>query len=354
MAHAEFCLSVVRDELVVLLPSASVAQFMEAVGATGESGEIADAILPALFTAHDQIRWKVAEWISHAIPLDSQPTIDQGFREFILKLSSLCASETGLVYNGRNDDTGMKFLWDLHLAYFLAHPTDPTSVRSWSSTCKFIDISILKVHDGSTSNFLLKSLTEMLRANPSQYFLPKLSVQSRLRLFESMMEALLALGDNLDQPPAQKWCHNEALMSFVDILAPWVPCIRALSFNHSVVMSSIMKHAGLCIRSLFFNAVLILAPHSLPCAGPAFTKGRALSSFLKTMFRIDVILLHVWDQKDDPQSASKTSDLSSNLISRHRVTDLLNAARTCLQRLSVSVRVRLDAPASATFVIHFS
>jgi len=97
-------------------------------------------------------------------------------------------------------------------------------------------------------------------------------------------------------------------------LTPWVPCIRALSFNHSVVMSSIMKHAG-----------------------PAFTKGRALSSFLKTMFRIDVILLHVWDQKDDPQSASKTSDLSSNLISRHRVTDLLNAARTCLQRLSVSM-----------------
>ena len=194
----------------------------------------------------------------------------------------------------------------------------------------------------------------MLRANPSQYFLPKLSVQSRLRLFESMMEALLALGDNLDQPPAQKWCHNEALMSFVDILAPWVPCIRALSFNHSVVMSSIMKHAGLCIRSLFFDSGLILTPHSLPYAGPAFTKGRALSNFLKTMFRIDVILLHVWEQKDDPQSASKASDLSSNFISRHRVTDLLNAARTCLQRLSVAVRVCLDAAASATLVIHFS
>jgi hypothetical protein len=87
-------LSVVRDELVVLLPSASVAQFMEAVGATGESGSVVDAILPALFTDHAQIRWKVAEWITHAIPLDSQPTIDQGFREFILKLSSLCASET--------------------------------------------------------------------------------------------------------------------------------------------------------------------------------------------------------------------------------------------------------------------
>jgi hypothetical protein len=79
--------------------------------------------------------------------------------------------------------------------------------------------------------------------------LTQISEQSQTRLFESMTEALLAFVHEVDRTPAQNWTENEMLMSSIDLLSPWVPCIRGLSFDHSPVMNTITKHIGTSLFS---------------------------------------------------------------------------------------------------------
>jgi hypothetical protein len=89
---------------------------------------------------------------------------------------------------------------------------------------------------------------------------------------ESMTEAVSAFVDELHRIPAQSWSDSPVLLSHVELLLPWLPCMRGLSFNHAPVMGSIAKHTGL------LQLLLLLFVHSQltpATAGPSFTKAQA-------------------------------------------------------------------------------
>jgi hypothetical protein len=107
--------------------------------------------------------------------------------------------------------------------------------------------SILLSRATTFSDSLLETLGN-IRAQGAQHVLAQICEQSQSRLFESMTEALLAFADELQRTPAQSWTESEMLLSSIDVLSPWVPCIRGLSFDHAPVMNTIAKHIG---KSLF-------------------------------------------------------------------------------------------------------
>jgi hypothetical protein len=151
-----------------------------------------------------------------------------------------------LVVAGGGNASCMTFLQDLHAACFLqAHSHDAFTVTAWSSASKVID-SILLSRATTFSDSLLETLGN-IRAQAAQHALAQICEQSQSRLFESLTEALLAFAEELDWTPAQSWT-NEMLLSSIDVLSPWVPCIRGLSFDHAPVMNTIAKHIG---KSLF-------------------------------------------------------------------------------------------------------
>jgi hypothetical protein len=152
-----------------------------------------------------------------------------------------------LVVAGGGNASCVTFLQDLHAACFLqAHSHDAFTVTAWSSASKVID-SILLSRATTFSDSLLETLGN-IRAQAAQHVLAQICEQSQSRLFESMTEALLAFSDDLQRTPAQSWTESEMLLSSIDVLSPWVPCIRGLSFDHAPVMNTIAKHIG---KSLF-------------------------------------------------------------------------------------------------------
>ena len=156
--------------------------------------------------------------------------------------------ELALVVAGGGNASCMTFLQDLHAACFLqAHSDDAFTVQAWLSASKAIDRVILS-RATTFSDSLLETLGS-IRAQAGQHVLTQISEQSRTRLFESMTEALLAFAHEVDRTPAQSWTENEMLMSSIDLLSPWVPCIRGLSFDHSPVMNTIIKHIGTSLFS---------------------------------------------------------------------------------------------------------
>jgi hypothetical protein len=73
-------------------------------------------------------------------------------------------------------------------------------------------------------------------------------------------------------------------------------------------------------------------------------EGQALSSFLKTISRLDVMLVQIYNPIADGKDSGKDSESSAfSLSSRHYLTQMLNSARMCFQRLSVAVRMQLAA-----------
>lgn len=330
--HTEFIQSVIRAELLECLSEASVEQFMDALVTTGKCGKIAEAILPTLFTTQTQIRWQMALWLTRVIPPEKPPSFGKDFHAFIATLCGLAVSESALGFICTGKEIGMSFLLELHVAYFQSNSQEPFSIQSWASASKHID-NILKNTDVSFSGALLDTMAEM-RGNAIVYVLRKIPVDCHHHLFETIMEAVLALADDLVQTPAKNWSQNEALMHRADLLCPWTSCISGLSFNHAVVMSSIVKHIGVWTHVLRRLTVRVI----LCFAGAFSTKGHILSRFLKILSAIDVVLVQVWDVKDDAQNASNATDLSINFKTRHRLTHLLVAARSCFQRLSISVR----------------
>ena len=152
-----------------------------------------------------------------------------------------------LVAAGDGHASTMLFLQDLHAAcFFQTHTDDALNVKSLSSAATSITSFLLSCNT-NLSDSLLETLRD-IRVQAGQHVLSTISEQARACLFESMTEALLAFADEYDELhccPAQNWATNKALMSSVDSLSPWVPCVRGLSFDHSPVMSSIAKHIGL-------------------------------------------------------------------------------------------------------------
>ncbi len=73
-------------------------------------------------------------------------------------------------------------------------------------------------------------------------------------------------------------------------------------------------------------------------AGASSTKGHSLARFLKILSAIDVMLVQIWDVKDEAKNASNATDRSTNVETGRRLTHLLVAARSCFQRLSIAVR----------------
>lgn len=241
--HAAFIQNVVCAELLEQLPTVSADQFMEVVGSIAVSGRISSALLSESFVATAQSRSGLAKWVVRVIPNISSPAISKDLYDFILSLSGLTDGKSGLSCENAKNETGLLFLQDLHVAYF--HADGTSSVEAWSSASKFVG-SILKIHNETISDLLLETLVD-IRIMASQYMLPRILGHSRLRLFESIMETLLALSEELGRTPAQSWSSNQAFMSLIDVLSPWVPCIRGLSMNHSAVMTILMKHIGLRI-----------------------------------------------------------------------------------------------------------
>jgi hypothetical protein len=155
-----------------------------------------------------------------------------------------------------------------------------------------------------------------------------------------MADALLTFADELCRPTAQSWFRNQALMSYFELLHPWVSCIRGLSFNHSAVMKSIMKRIGLWID------IIIVCTRSRIFTGPSFTKGQALSSFFKTVSRVDVLLAQIYppDQKQNVQDKLQPEAPDFSVLTRIHATNLLNAVRMSFQRFTIAVRAHVLIP----------
>jgi hypothetical protein len=320
--------------MLLLLPAASEIEFMDALSSTDHS------LLPTLFTLSSPTRLQIAKWVARVIPLDTTSPVNKSTYDFILTLSGLSVTKTGLGFSNLKDSHGVSFLKDLHSAYFEAglSSSDSFSVESWLSACKFID-SIIFPQSVSVSDSLLEALSD-LRNQVCQHVLSQISGPSRFCLLESMADALLTFADELSRPTAQSWFCNQALMSYFELLHPWVSCIRGLSFNHSAVMKSIMKRIGLWID------IIIVCTRSRIFTGPSFTKGQALSSFFKTVSRVDVLLAQIYppDQKQNVQDKLQPEAPDFSVLTRIHATNVLNAVRMSFQRFTIAVRAHVLIP----------
>jgi len=158
---------------------------------------------------------------------------------------------------GSSNGCSMLFLRDLHAACFLQAGSHETlSIESWLSASKMINTVLCSHAKSPTTSDSLVAALDNARAHAGQHALSHIPEECRWRLFESMTEAVLAFVDELQRIPAQSWSDSAALLSHVELLLPWLPCIRGLSFNHAPVMGSITKHIGL------LQLLLLLFVHS--------------------------------------------------------------------------------------------
>jgi hypothetical protein len=149
-----------------------------------------------------------------------------------------------LVAAGDCQGSSLVFLQDLHAACFLqANMDDPFTVKSLSSASKSITRFLCSCRAKLSDAF--RETLGNICVQAGQHILSKISEQARARLYRSLTNDLLAFGDELSCFPEQNLIENKVLMSFVEVLSPWVPCVRGLSFDHSAVMDSIAKHIGL-------------------------------------------------------------------------------------------------------------
>jgi len=164
---------------------------------------------------------------------------------------------------------------------------------------------------------------------------------------ESITEAVLAFVDELHRIPAQSWSDSAALLSHVDLLLPWLPCNRGLSFKHAPVMGCITKYTGLLqlLHLLFVHSQLTPAT-----AGPSFTKAQALSKFLATIVAVDQMLLKICAPAPQEAQHDSVKPAACSDATCRNLTNCLHATRACFPRLSMAVRATCAAPLHARVV----